>query len=425
MKKNGQEDINYTKFDNGIEVITERLPHFRSVALAVWMRAGSRLETPEVNGISHFIEHLVFKGTESLSSKEISSRVDEMGGSINAFTSREEISFYLKILDTEIERGVNLLADIVLGPAFREEDIKLERGVILEEIRMIEDSPEETVADFFLENFWKDHPLGSPVQGKEEIIAGLGRDQIAGYYGSVLDPGRLIIAAAGGLEHSSFLSLIRERFGALSVARRMNGGSIPAVNSFNLTISKPNLEQVRLVMGIPGIAADDADRYNVMLLSMLLGGNSSSRLFQKAREERGLVYDISAFSLSYSDCGVFAVAAGAQPGTIPELLGIIHEELEDVCRNAPSEKELERLKSYVKGNMVMSLEGSSSRMNRLARHIMYYHRYIPLDEVIQKIDKISVDDILRSAQRLLKGKWSLALIKPENGLEIDENLLSI
>jgi predicted Zn-dependent peptidase len=425
MKKNGQEDINYTKLDNGIEVITERLPHFRSVALAVWMKAGSRLEAPEINGISHFIEHLVFKGTESLSSKEISSRVDEMGGSINAFTSREEISFYLKILDTEIERGVNLLADIVLGPAFREEDIKMEKGVILEEIRMIEDSPDETVADFFLENFWKDHPLGRPVQGKEGIIAGLSRDQIAGHYKSVLDPGKLIIASAGGLEHSSFLSLIRERFGALKASKKMNGGSIPAVQPFNLTISKPNLEQVRMVMGIPGIAADDADRYKVLLLGTLLGGNSSSRLFQKAREERGLVYDISAFSLSYSDSGVFAVAAGAKPDTIPELLGIIHEELENVCRNAPSEKELERLKSYVKGNMVISLEGSSSRMNRLARHIMYYHRYIPLDEVIEKIDKISVDDILRSAQRLLKGKWSLALIKPENGLEIDENFLIV
>jgi predicted Zn-dependent peptidase len=205
----------------------------------------------------------------------------------------------------------------------------------------------------------------------------------------------------------------------------MDGGSVPAVQPFNLTVSKPNLEQVRMVMGIPGIAADDADRYKVLLLGTLLGGNSSSRLFQTAREERGLVYDISAFSLSYSDSGIFAVAAGAKPDTIPELLGIIHEELEDVCRNAPSEKELERLKSYVKGNMVMSLEGSSSRMNRLARHIMYYHRYIPLDEVIQKIDKISVDDILRTAQRLLKGKWSLALIKPENGLEIDVNMLNI
>lgn len=425
MKKNGQEDISYTKLDNGIEVITERLPHFRSVALAVWMKAGSRLETPEVNGISHFIEHLVFKGTDSLSSKEISSKVDEMGGSINAFTSREEISFYLKILDSEIERGVNLLADIVLGPAFREEDIKMEKGVILEEIRMIEDSPDEKIADFFLENFWKDHPLGRPVQGYEEIIAGLGRERIAEYYQSILDPRRLIIAAAGGLEHSAFLSLVRERFGKLQASGDIKTNTSPVVQPFNLMISKPNLEQVRMILGIPGIVADDADRYKVMLLSTHLGGNSSSRLFQKVREERGLVYDISSFSFSYSDSGVFAIAAGARTESIPELLDIVHKELEDICANAPSEKEMERLKSYVKGNMVMSLEGSSSRMNRLARHIMYYHRHVPLDEVIEKIDKINADDILLTAQRLLKGKWSLALIKPKNGLKIDENLLTV
>jgi predicted Zn-dependent peptidase len=425
MKKNGQEDINYTKLDNGIEIITERLPHFRSVALAVWLKAGSRLETPEVNGISHFLEHLVFKGTETLSSREISSRVDEMGGSINAFTSREEISFYLKILDSEIERGVNLLADIVLAPAFRKEDIKMEKGVILEEIRMIEDNPDEKIGDFFIENFWSDHPLGRPVQGTEAIISSLERNRIAGYYNSILNPGGMIIAAAGGLDHNRFLELAKERFSPLPASKNIEGHPAPSVNPFNLSLSRANLEQVRLVMGVPGIQVDDEDRYSVMLLGTLLGGNSSSRLFQKAREEKGLVYDISAFSLSYSDSGVFAVSAGAQPESIPELLEIIHKELKDVCENPPSDKEMERLKSYVKGNMVMSLEGSSSRMNRLARHIMYYHRYIPLDEVIEKIDSIGKDDILRTAQRLIKGKWSIALMKPEKTLSVDENLLVV
>lgn len=425
MKKNGQEDIRYTKLDNGIEIISERLPHFRSVALAVWLKAGSRLETNNVNGISHFIEHLIFKGTETLSSREISSRVDEMGGSINAFTSREEISFYLKILDSEIERGLNLLADIVLAPAFREEDIKMEKGVILEEIRMIEDNPDEKIGDFFLENFWREHPLGRPVQGTESIIASLSRDRIAEYYNSILNPGSMIIAAAGGLDHDKYLGLAKNRFAPLPESSNDDPHPAPEVKPFNLSLSRTNLEQVRMVMGIPGIRVDDDDRYAVMLLGTLLGGNSSSRLFQKAREEKGLVYDISAFSLSYSDSGVFAVSAGAQPESIPELLEIIHKELVDICVNPPSEKEMERLKSYVKGNMVMSLEGSSSRMNRLARHIMYYHRYIPLDEVIEKIDSINKDDILRTGQRLIKGKWSMAMMKSKKAMTINEDLLLV
>lgn len=425
MKKNGLEDINYTKLDNGIEIITERLPHFRSVALAVWLKAGSRHETPEINGISHFIEHLIFKGTESLSSREISSRVDEMGGSINAFTSREEISFYLKILDSEIEKGVGLLSDIVLNPAFRDDDIKMEKGVILEEIRMIEDNPDEKIADFFIENFWKEHPLGRPVQGTEKSVAPLKRDKISKYYDSILNPGGIIIAAAGGLDHSLFLELARSKFGGLKAGEVPAKDPAPAVSPFILSLSRPNLEQVRLVLGIPGIRVVDADRYKVMMLSTLLGGNSSSRLFQKAREEKGLVYDISAFSLSYSDSGVFAVSAGAQPESIPELMEIIHTELKNVCENLPSDHELERLKSYVKGNMVMSLEGSSSRMNRLARHIMYHGRYIPLDEVLDKIDAVSKEDIMQSAQKLLKGKWSIAMIKPEEDLSVDETLLTV
>jgi len=425
MQKKNKNRIKHSKLSNGMELITERLPSYRSVAFSVWLKAGSRYENAEQNGISHFIEHLIFKGTEELNALEISQRVDDMGGTINAFTSREEISFYIKLLDTQIDRGIDLLSDIVLHPAFRKPDIELERMVILEEIRMLEDNPEDSVIDFYFQNFYPDHPLGRPVQGKIDSVSKLNRKKIKAYYENALMPEKIVIAAAGNLKHEKILERIQKIFSDLDRTGVRNKLSPPKSKSINSIKTRPQLEQVRFVMGRDGVPITDDDRYAATLLSTLLGGNSSSRLFQKVREERGLVYDISSVSLSFQDCGIFGIAAGCQPKSIPELMKIINTELRNLTQTPPSAEELTRLKNFVKGNMMLSLESSSARMTRLAKQIIHYGRYFTLDEMLEKIDRITCDDLFRIANKILKGRWSMAVIQPESSPKIDPELLNI
>ncbi len=425
MIKNGKQIIKQSRTSNGITVITEELPFLRSVAFSVWVKAGSRHETEKENGISHFIEHLIFKGTETLRSRDISLAVDQMGGAINAFTTRQEISFYIKVLDTEIENGIKLLTDIVANPAFREEDIALEKNVILEEIRMYEDSPDDAVADRFFEKFWLDQSIGRPVQGKIHSVAELHRPQISDYYARALRTDRLVVAAAGRLDHDEVVKLVEEKFSHLKKSDGPVNPPQPEPNVFHETIVRPRLEQFRFIFGTPGVSANDESRYRLMLLSTLIGGNSSSRLFQKAREERGLVYDISCGSYSYEDTGLFAISAGTHPDTVDELFEIIHTELTTIVNTPPSDDEMNTLKNYVKGNLVLSMENSGSRMNRLAKYMLHQDRYYTMDELLEIIDGITKDDLLESAREIIPGKWSLAVIQPELDIKINLEHLEI
>jgi predicted Zn-dependent peptidase len=395
---------------NGITLLTEAMPHVRSVAVGVWLKRGSRHETPIQSGISHFIEHMVFKGTKNRSAEVIAAQVDSIGGHMDAFTAKEYASFHLKVLDEHLPLAVDILGDIAMNPLFDPSEMTKEKKVIFEEINMVEDTPDDLVMELYTEAFWPRHPLGRPILGTKTSVSRFRRDELAGFFKSVYRPGNIVIAAAGHLEHGATSRLVRRHFGALASGGRSHNGGPPRPASRIVTRSKKELEQVHLCLGTPAYPQAHPDRYGVYILNTVLGGSMSSRLFQNVREKRGLVYSISSGVSAYSDAGTMTIYAGTSLDSVDEVVRLSLEELRRMKGEALPADELRRAKDHLKGSLMLSLENTGSRMNHIARQEIYFGRAFKLDEILSGIESVTAEDVPRISGDLFRGKVTMSVL---------------
>ena len=387
-----------TRLANGVRVISEAMPHVRSVSVGVWIGSGSRRETGERNGISHFIEHMLFKGTTRRSAEDIARSVDSIGGNLDAFTAKELVCFNTKVLDEHLSLAFDVLADLVLHPLFREEDIEKEKGVILEEIKMEADSPDYLVHEIFSSNFWKDHPLGKPILGTRETVKRFDRGMIQGFYASVYVPSNLIVTAAGNLTHERLVALVREHFETLPPGPPPPPDNIPSTHARIALRNKKALEQVHMCLGVPSYPLPHAERFACYVLNTLLGGGMSSRLFQNIRERQGLAYAVFSELNPYRDTGCLSIYAGTSLESAPKVVESITNEFRDLKEQRVSDEELRRAKDHLKGSLMLSLESTASRMSNLARQEMYFGHFFSLDELVESIEMVTADDVRRIAQ---------------------------
>ncbi len=410
---------------NGIRVITERIPHVRSVAVGVWVDTGSRHEPAPRSGVSHFIEHLVFKGTESRTAEEVAKAVDSVGGQMDAFTTKEHTCFYVTVLDQHLPLAADLLSDILLHPLFAAEDIEREKTVVLQEFRMVEDTPDDLIHDLFAERVWAGHPLGRPILGDRKTVLGLERATILDHFTEEYCPARITIAAAGRLEHERLLDLLGARFLDFRREARARDGEPPALTPRLELIDKP-LEQVHFVLGGPGLRQDAPERYALYLLNTVVGGSMSSRLFQEVRERQGLVYSIYSGNAAFRDTGLFYVYAGTEPAHFGRVLELIIRELRRLRREGVTAEELARAKEHLKGSLMLSLESTSSRMTRIAKQELYFGQYFTLDEILAAVDRVTAEEVERLID-LLFGRTPLSLVAlgPTGGTTVAPEALAV
>ncbi|HKT50306.1 MAG TPA: pitrilysin family protein [Candidatus Angelobacter sp.] len=393
-------DIHREILPNGLIVLSEEMRHIRSISIGIWMKTGSRDETAELNGISHFAEHMVFKGTTSRSARDIARQVDSIGGNMDAFTGKETICFNIKVLDEHLPIALDILSDLVLNPVFAEKDISREKGVILEEIKMDEDNPDYLVHEIFTQNFWKDHPLGKPILGTKDTVRSFEQEKLFDFYRHRFVPNNMIISAAGNLNHQRFMNLIKERFVGLKSVPNGFHQPAPAVTPRIITRNKKSLEQVQLCLGVPSHPISHEKRYVSYVLNTVLGGGMSSRLFQKIREDQGLVYSIYSDLNPYRDTGCLSVYAGTSLESTPKVVGSVLAEFHELKSEAIPPEELRRAKDQLKGSLMLSLESSTSRMSNLARQEMYFDRFFTLDETIEQIEAVTAEEVTEMAASL-------------------------
>ncbi len=387
---------------NGLTIITEQMPHIRSASIGIWLETGSRDETPESNGISHFIEHMVFKGTKHRTAEEIAREVDSIGGNMDAFTAKECICFNVKVLDEHVPTALDILSDLVLNPVFETADIARERGVIMEEIKMDEDNPDYLVHEIFTQNFWKDHPLGKPILGTKETVKSFERDSVLEAYAHRFAPGNIIVSAAGNLDHDRFVELVIQHFEHMKPMSNGFHSAAPKIVSRITLRNKKALEQVQLCIGVPCHPIAHEKRHAGYILNTLLGGGMSSRLFQNIRERQGLAYSIYSDLNPYRDTGCLAVYAGTSLTSASKVVQSVVSEFRKLKTEPVPEEELSRSKAQLKGSLMLSLESSTSRMSNLARQEMYFERFYDLDELIQKIEAVTAEDLTALANQFFK-----------------------
>lgn len=385
---------------NGLTVVTERMPNIRSISLGVWLKKGSRHETESENGISHFIEHLLFKGTSTRSAQDIALTIDSIGGQIDAFTAKEYTCFYAKVLDEHLPIALDLLSDIVLHPNFDPEEIEKERKVIFEEIRMVDDTPDELVYDLFNQQFWADHPLGRPIQGTIESVAGMTPGTLSRYFRESYQPGNLLITATGNLEHESLVTDIRRAFEPLTNGAAPPVSLPPRMNPGIVVREKKELGQVHICLGVRGFPLAHDSRYRQYVLNTVLGGTMSSRLFQDIREQRGLAYNVFSSVNSFLDTGYLMVYAATSPETAEQVVRLVLQEFQKLKESPPAEREMKMARDHLKGSLMLSLESSSSRMSNLARQEVYFRRPFTLNEILEGIDAVEAGAVLALAQEM-------------------------
>ncbi|MGI4827202.1 MAG: M16 family metallopeptidase [Janthinobacterium lividum] len=397
-------DIRSTTLPNGLRVVTERMLHVRSVSMGVWLDTGARDETPETNGISHFLEHMVFKGTTTRTAQQFAREVDAIGGNLDAYTSKETICFSIKVLDGNVPLALDLLSDLVLHPTFAAEDIVREQGVILEEIKMDEDNPDYLVHELFTQNFWKGDALGRPILGTAKTVPSFTQAIVLEEYARRFTPANMLFTAAGNIDHDQFVAQVEHSFASLAATSgaKLPRTSAPATFPHITLKSKKSLEQVQFCLALPGLPTADPDRYALFLLNSVLGGGMSSRLFQAVREERGLAYSIYSETSPFRDTGSVAVYAGCAVENTRQVLDLTLAEFARIKSEPVGNDELNRAKEQLKTNMVLGLESSGSRMSSLARQQMYYGRFFSVDEITAEVDRVTSDDLTRLANRLFR-----------------------
>ncbi len=401
--------IRLTRLASGLTVVTETMERVETVSFGAYVATGTRNEAAEENGVSHFLEHMAFKGTERRSAMAIAEAVENVGGHINAYTAREQTAYYVKMLKEDLALGVDIIGDILTHSTFAADEIERERGVILQEIGQANDTPDDIIFDHFQQTAFPGQAMGRPVLGTESIIKSLRRDTIAGYMRRHYGPGNAVIAAAGALTHEQVLALVDTHFADLPAvkphdaeAARYAGGEFRETRE---------LDQVHVVLGFPAVAYADPDYYPTLLLSTLLGGGMSSRLFQEIRERRGLVYSIYSFTAPFLDGGLFGIYAGTGEHEAEELVPVTLEELRRV-QSGVTEDELRRARAQVKASLLMSLESTGSRCESLARQLQVHGRIIPVAETVAKLDGVSIADVERAAARVFRGRPTLAAMGP-------------
>jgi predicted Zn-dependent peptidase len=400
------------------------MEHVRSVAMGVWMRAGSRHEVPELNGISHFVEHMVFKGTKSRSAQRIAREVDAIGGNLDAFTGKETVCFNIKVLDEHVATALDVLSDLVLNPVFAAEEITRERGVILEEIKMDEDSPDTLVHEIFMQNFWKGHPLGKPILGTRETVRSFEQNTLVRFFEQRFQSGNMVFSAAGNIEHDSFVEMVAHHFSSLAPGNILSSDAAPTVTPRIHLRNKKSLEQVQLCLGVPAPPIGDESRYITLLLNTILGGGMSSRLFQTVREERGLVYAIYSDLAPYRDTGSLCVYAGTSADRAVQVIDLIMEEFRRLKSEPLQPGELRRAQDQLKGNLLLSLESSMSRMSNLARQQMYFERFFDLDEIIQRVEAVTEEEVMAMAANLFHSdRVALTMLGRLDGLHLNRKQL--
>ncbi|HLJ90538.1 MAG TPA: pitrilysin family protein [Candidatus Angelobacter sp.] len=410
---------------NGLILLTEEMSHIRSISIGIWMKSGSRDESPDLNGISHFTEHMVFKGTTSRSAQQIARQVDSIGGNMDAFTGKETICFNIKVLDEHMPVAIDIVSDLVLNPVFDPKDIAREKGVILEEIKMDEDNPDYLVHEIFTQNFWQDHPLGKPILGTKDTVRSFEQDKLFSFYRERFAPNNIIISAAGNLSHERFVDLIKARFADLKAVPNGHKQPAPAVTPSIITRNKKSLEQVQLCMGVPSHPISHEKRYVSYILNTVLGGGMSSRLFQKIREEQGLVYAIYSDLNPYRDTGCMSVYAGTSVESTRSVVESVLAEYRELKQEPISDDELRRAKDQLKGNLMLSLESSTSRMSNLARQEMYFKRFMSLDDTIDQIEAVTSTEISEMANHLFQtDKVAITALGNLEGLKLSRDQLN-
>ena len=395
---------NKTVLDNGIRVITESLPHSRVVSVGVWIDVGSRDEHDLNSGSAHFVEHMLFKGTRNRTAQQIARELDVLGGAANAFTSRENTCLHATVLDSNLPKVVDLFTDLLSNSLFADDEIERERQVILQEINMVEDVPDDHIHDLFAALLWGKHPLGKTILGVQEIVAAMDSKKLQDYVNRYYVADRIVIAAAGNVDHDDFVSLWQDAFATFG--NKKNGiqkRSKPAVLPAHRKIYSKPLEQVHMLLGTYGLCMVDEARFTYLLLNVLLGGNMSSRLFQEVREKRGLAYSIYSYIASYSDCGYLAIYLGVDRDSVNESIKLIDREINKLQDMPVSDTELSNTKDFVKSGLFLSMENMEVIMTRIARNEMYFGRYIPLEEVVESIDLVERQDIKKLAGDIFGG----------------------
>jgi predicted Zn-dependent peptidase len=408
------EMIRRSRLDSGLRVVTESLPALRSVAIGFWVGTGSRDESDELAGASHFLEHLLFKGTEGRTAAEIAHAVESCGGDMNAFTAHELTTYYVRVPDDRLELALEILSDIVWSPALRADDVDSERQVILEEIRMRDDAPEDLVHDVFAEAIFPDHAIGREVIGSPETIQAMTPSQIGAFHRAHYHPSNVVVAAAGNLEHERVVELV-ERGLPSTVGDRPARDVWPGAPAPKpVALLRRDTEQAHVVLGMRALRNDDPDRYALGVVNQALGGGMSSRLFQEVREERGLAYSVYSYRAAYQETGALAVAAGTAPERLDELLEVVDHELRRVVgERGVSERELDAAKGHLTGSLALSLESSSSRMHRLGRSELTLGEIPSLDELVSEVNRVGADDVARVVERVLATEErTLALVGP-------------
>jgi predicted Zn-dependent peptidase len=403
--------VNRYVLDSGLTVLIETLPYVRSVALGYYLRSGSAVESEEHSGASHFLEHLVFKGTAHRSTSDIAQVIDILGGDVDAFTGKEYTSFYAHVLDEQVMTAMDLLTDIVTAPRFTDEDLEMERGVILEEIKMVEDTPDDLVHEIFVTSFWPDHPLGRPILGTEETVNRLGRDQITAHYAETFHPSNMIFCASGNIRPEQIIPFLEKSFPADKLPPEPRGWLAPSPTQHVILREKRELEQVHLCLGSRGYSQQGDERYAAALFNTILGGGMSSRLFQRIREKEGLVYTVLSYHNGYLHGGYEAVYAACAPKNLKRVLSITLEEMREIKRNGATAQELSSAKLHLKGSILLSLESTVSRMSGIARQEYYFGRQFSPDEIIRHIDEVTLEDIQQVAHTIVDpGSLSLTLL---------------
>lgn len=410
---------------NGLTVISEEMKHIRSVCIGIWIKTGSRDEDLQWNGISHFLEHMVFKGTRHRSAEDIARQVDSIGGNMDAFTAKECICFNMKVLDEHLPIAMDVLSDLVLNPTFAVNDIARERGVILEEIKMDEDSPDYLVHEIFTQNFWKDHPLGRPILGTKDTVKKFEQAPVSSFFKQRFIPGNIIICAAGSLKHEHFVEVVAKYFQNMKPAKNGFHSTRPEIVPRIILRNKKSLEQVQICMGVPSHPIAHENRYASYILNTILGGGMSSRLFQNVRERQGLVYAIYSDLNPYRDTGCLSVYAGTSRESAGKVVESVVSEFRKMKNELVPNEELRRAKDQLKGSLMLSLESSTARMSNLARQEMYFDRFFGMDELIEKIEGVTAEQLKSLAEEFFEtNSIAVTVLGNLNGFKLHREQLA-
>ncbi|OKY74564.1 MAG: hypothetical protein BM485_11980 [Desulfobulbaceae bacterium DB1] len=410
-----------TVLDNGIRVVTEHISHARTVSVGIWVDVGARDEHDLTNGCSHFVEHMLFKGTPTRSAGQIAMELDVLGGTANAFTGKDATCYYATVLDTQLPRLLDLFADFFLNSFFDPEEVEREKQVIQQEISMVEDTPEEQIHDLFEGLLWGHHPLGNTILGSLEVVSRMDRQKLLDHMRNFYTPGQVVFAAAGNLDHENFCGRLNALFSSLHKSEALFRGErkmpqeLPVVQK---VFSKP-LEQAHVALGTYGLDVSSPDRYKLMILNIILGGNMSSRLFQEIREKRGLAYSVHSYLDSYQDSGYLGVYLGVNPANVNHSLQVIRAELCKLCHEPVSAIELSNARDYARAGLFLAAENMEMRMTRLARNELYFGRDVSYDEVLREFDLVTAEDVCRLAGRLFSKGMTTAVLAPLSAADVD------